>query len=270
MGRILEWTRRHGLLGVLHKHLFALTDDIDSSFYHQFILVGPRLVECNRRYDRGVRIRSYEGWAVNYLPQDLGSTPRGTYAIESDHSENICYITDRFLLPLPDDLYKDAMQRLPPSASAVVDPAPHDDQPLDDQPLDDQQPDLVDTMSDEFFAGYCEPIEHWFGDVFAFAEGVYEKGQGEFPIDLSRISLQFTRANGTPELRHTYASLLDALALMFAQDQITGYRVVQCAGCGCDVVTTAYQALYCSRRCGDRDRKRKSRAAAAAKLAKMA
>jgi hypothetical protein len=55
-------------------------------------------------------------------------------------------------------------------------------------------------------------------------------------------------------------SLLASFARMALQDQSSGGRVLRCECCGMPFVSNAYQAHYCSTKCGDRHRKRRARA----------
>jgi hypothetical protein len=263
---ILRWTVRHGLLGVLHEHRIIAGPDVDQSILGKFVLVGPRCREVERVVSKGLRKRSYGGWGLDYPIENNHSTPRGSYAI-CDPPDDDSYFSDQFLVDLTEEAFNDEGRRSTSDAVASTQGVIGLGDLAGMEAVDDDELVPEDIRSDEFWGQYCEPVEYWFGEVFAFAEAAY--GSEIFRLDsmISKIRLTFVNQKGKPTLQHSFDSLIGAMALMYAQDQITGYRLVKCVGCGCEMVTSAYQARYCSRTCGDRDRKRKSRAAAKARAA---
>src|SRR5579871_1394668 len=66
--------------------------------------------------------------------------------------------------------------------------------------------------------------------------------------------------NGTLMTRRVAPSLLASFADMFAQDLAYGRYTLQCVCCGTPFVSSAYQARYCSELCRLRDQKRRVRA----------
>jgi len=72
------------------------------------------------------------------------------------------------------------------------------------------------------------------------------------------ISLQADKRGNITEA-WSCPSLLSSFARMALQDLVSGGRVLRCECCRTPFISNAYQALYCSTKCGFRHRKRRSR-----------
>lgn len=252
--RLLEWCRRHGLLGLWHHEvLLALFPDA-------------------QQRSEGGRLRGYEraswGWREVKVHAERANAlrrPKGPRLPEG------------LLAAMPREVWRSAL----PSGGFVLrrlgsEAISH--APLDatwklyfdrNGPLGEPAWPVPSPMSPEFWRSYGEPV----------AMIMFAAQELEFAIEYiadggawSQASLEKLNALAgpvAPALRKTAEgptlgwdspSLLASLATMAITDAAGGARSVVCRACGAPFLTKAYQARYCSNRCKETARTRRRRA----------
>jgi len=124
-------------------------------------------------------------------------------------------------------------------------------------------------LSEAFWRIYSERVDDFLQTAVTFLTAVEPISVWHDIGSLSRlesflapigVSLSFDSTNQIQE-QWVCPSLLSSFGRMAVQDLSAGMRVLRCECCGGPFVTSSYQARYCSKTCGWRQRKRRTRTA---------
>ncbi|MBN1460801.1 MAG: hypothetical protein JXA57_14810 [Armatimonadetes bacterium] len=114
-------------------------------------------------------------------------------------------------------------------------------------------------LTEEFWHIYAEPVEAFLRHALVFQNAVTSRLSSlETLLEPVGVELVVDQKKG---VRQSWScpSLLSMFAAMAAQDLAGGFRILRCRSCGEPFTTSAYQAVYCSKNCAWRDRKRRAR-----------
>lgn len=121
---------------------------------------------------------------------------------------------------------------------------------------------LANTGSGAAWRQYAEPLNTWIAAAQYLASAILDSDVKVLNRLTARVGICSIPTEVGIRQRLESASLFGAMAAIAAQDLAGGVRPIAChaAGCGRFFLTSSYQALYCSKQCQHRQRKRNQRA----------
>jgi hypothetical protein len=231
--RILEWTNRFGLLGLIFEQRRRA---------EVFCGAGADIVSNRESYQRN----STTDRSCQDLLDRAVMDKQPTDETDRRGRKLVIYMDQNFLVDLD-------FRLLEWRSVGVQDPDNHTDQ----HPWDDHTS----------WATYCESLEDWYTEAESFCYHINLLGilthktsrlLAELKQNLSNVRRK-TGLHDSASSQPYHPTVLSEFAAMALQDFANGDRMIECPACGMQAMVSGYQTKHCSPKCASRVRKRRQR-----------